>query len=184
MTTVFMAGSRDISRLNADIRGRLSNIISNRFDIIVGDANGADKALQKFLFDINYENVIVYCSGLTCRNNVGAWKTFYVDVDKKFKGRDFYTQKDIKMAEDADYGFMLWDGKSLGTVSNIVELVKRGKKALVYFSPEHSFYPVLTAEQAKEIIKKSSDESLRSISSKIDTSSNDSSANLQAVLDF
>jgi len=63
MKTVFLSGSRAISRLNQDIRDRLDRIISQAFEIVVGDANGADKALQGFLYDHHYGKVTVYCSG-------------------------------------------------------------------------------------------------------------------------
>lgn len=39
------------------------------------------------------------------------------------------------MAEEADYGFMLWDGLSKGTLNNILNLLERGKKVVVYHSP-------------------------------------------------
>ena len=39
------------------------------------------------------------------------------------------------MAENADYGFMIWDGKSKGTLNNIINLIARKKKVLIYLSP-------------------------------------------------
>ena len=71
MTTVFLSGSRQLSRLNASIETRISNMIEKGLRIIVGDASGADKAMQTFLSDAKYSNVIVYCAGETCRNNIG-----------------------------------------------------------------------------------------------------------------
>jgi hypothetical protein len=41
------------------------------------------------------------------------------------------------MAQDAQCGVMLWDGKSKGTLNNIQELLSAGKKTLVYFAPEN-----------------------------------------------
>jgi hypothetical protein len=43
MTTVFVAGSRAISKLNDQIRERLDNIMREQLSVLVGDANGADK---------------------------------------------------------------------------------------------------------------------------------------------
>ncbi|NTU54214.1 MAG: hypothetical protein HGA97_11085 [Chlorobiaceae bacterium] len=108
----------------------------------MGDANGADKAVQSFLFEWRYDDVLVFCSGDKCRNNVGAWPTQRVEVPYGMTGRAFYTCKDIKMAENADYGLMLWDGKSAGTMNNVFELVKRGKKTLVWLSPKGVFLSV------------------------------------------
>ncbi len=47
----------------------------------------------------------------------------------------YHTAKDLAMAEEADYGFMLWDGVSKGTLNNILNLLERGKKVVAYFSP-------------------------------------------------
>jgi hypothetical protein len=73
MTKVFIGGSRKLSRLNADIRHRLDRIIDGGFAVVVGDANGADKAVQSYLKSKNYDSVEVFCAGKACRNNVGSW---------------------------------------------------------------------------------------------------------------
>lgn len=142
MTSVFVAGSRQLVRLNEQVLERLRNIVTGSYQVLIGDANGADKAVQSFLFGQGYSKVLVFCSGLKCRNNLGAWPTFNVDVPKGVTGRAFYTYKDIEMAKKADYGLMLWDGKSPGTINNVAELLKRERKVLVYFSPKQLFLPV------------------------------------------
>lgn len=154
MTTVFISGSRKISRLNQQIRDRLRNILAQQYEIVIGDANGADKAVQKYLLDEKYRYVTVYCSGNTCRNNLGKWSVLRVEVDANLKGRDFYAEKDKKMAEIADYGLVLWDGRSPGSYSNIMELLKRRKKVLVYFSPERSFLSISKLEDATKLLSK------------------------------
>jgi hypothetical protein len=40
---------------------------------LVGDANGADKAVQRHLAEKGYRNVIAHCMAANCRNNVGGW---------------------------------------------------------------------------------------------------------------
>jgi hypothetical protein len=50
--------------------------------------------------------------------------------------------KDAKMAEDSDYGFMLWDGKSSGTLNNVLNLLSRQKRTLLYFSPTKEFVTI------------------------------------------
>jgi hypothetical protein len=72
-STVFVAGSRQISRLPAEVRSRLDTMIEKGFQILVGDANGADKAVQRYLADKSYPNVLVHCMKDHCRNNVGSW---------------------------------------------------------------------------------------------------------------
>ena len=62
-TTVFLSGSRNISRLNDAIRMRLQTITDKGFHVVVGDANGADKAIQSYLATMQYANVTVFCVG-------------------------------------------------------------------------------------------------------------------------
>jgi hypothetical protein len=154
MTAVFLAGSRKLGRLNEQIRERIDNLIAQNFLVLVGDANGADKAVQKYLSESNYSHVIVFCSGPRCRNNVGDWETRNVFVDPTLKGRSFYTQKDKKMAEDADFGFFIWDGKSSGTLNNIVALLKYNKKSLVYFSPGRIFLSVASITDMEKLLER------------------------------
>ncbi|MBD3410580.1 MAG: hypothetical protein GF419_10305 [Ignavibacteriales bacterium] len=143
---VFIGGSRKIRRLDEQTIARLENVVSNGMTILVGDANGADKAVQQFIAESGYDNVVVYHVGDRPRNNLGEWRTESVDTDRKTKDYLYYTSKDRRMAEDADYGFMIWDGESAGTYSNLLELVTRNKKSLVYFTPERSFFTVSTLE--------------------------------------
>jgi hypothetical protein len=42
------------------------------------------------------------------------------------------------MAADADYGFMIWAGKSRGTRQNILELVKLNKRSIVFVEPTNN----------------------------------------------
>jgi predicted Rossmann fold nucleotide-binding protein DprA/Smf involved in DNA uptake len=156
MTTVFISGSRKIGNLNQTIRDRLQNVLDQRFAIVVGDANGADKAVQAYLMERQYQQVTVYCSGDICRNNVGRWHVSNTVVDHRLKGRDFYTQKDKQMAAVADYGFVLWDGESPGSYNNVMELLKNNKKALVYFVPERVFFTVSRLEDAQGLLNKCS----------------------------
>jgi hypothetical protein len=131
MNTIFIGGSRRVSRLSEQVRERLKNVTNSGAHIIVGDANGADKAVQKFLHDASYSNVTVFCSGNVCRNNTGKWRTRYVNAPKGLKGFDFYATKDREMAREADFGLMIWDGISLGTLLNILRLIRTGKKAVL-----------------------------------------------------
>ncbi len=154
MTTVFLSGSRKLSRINDAIRSRIDNMIDNELDIMAGDANGADKAMQTYLAERKYPNVTVFYVGSICRNNVGNWNTKNVSVNPGLSGRQFYSQKDKKMAEIADFGLVLWDGKSAGSVENIFEIIQNGKKAIVYYSPEKSFYKVLEREDIDSLLNK------------------------------
>lgn len=141
---VFIAGSRRVSRLNADVRRRLDNIIDKRLPVIVGDANGVDKAVQRYLRSKRYDLVEVFCAGDRCRNNLGGWPVRTIQANGKTKNFSFYATKDRAMAEEASYGLMIWDGKSIGTLMNIARLVRQGKTVLVYTVPEKRFTSLKT----------------------------------------
>jgi hypothetical protein len=167
MTTVFLSGSRKLSRINDAIRYRLDNMIEKNLSIIVGDANGADKAMQSYLAERSYKEVTVFFVGNGSRNNVGQWPSKNVETHKKLSGWRFYAQKDREMAKLADFGFVLWDGKSAGSVDNILTLMKERKKAVVYYAPEKKFYIVKTLADAIGLLQKCDPETYSAIDKKL-----------------
>lgn len=138
MNTIFIGGSRHVSRLSPHARERLQNVLACGAHVIVGDANGADTAVQKFLLDNNYHDVTVFCSGQDCRNNLGKWKTRNIKPPTGVKGFEFYAAKDREMARSADFGLMIWDGKSPGTILNILRLLKVEKKTVLLNTHDNS----------------------------------------------
>jgi hypothetical protein len=58
------------------------------------------------------------------------------------RGFDYYALKDAAMAGDAECGFMLWDGKSKGTLFNIRRLLAAGKPVLVYLATDHTCHTI------------------------------------------
>jgi len=46
---VFIGGSRAVSKLNVPLRARLDEFLRRGDTILIGDANGADKAVQQYL---------------------------------------------------------------------------------------------------------------------------------------
>jgi len=144
MPSVFVAGSRALSKLNAQIKERLDNIVKQNFAVLVGDANGIDKAVQRYLAERGYQNVVVYCMEV-CRNNVGNWPARGHMAESGLRhDRQYYTIKDLAMAKDASCGFMIWDGKSKGTLTNVINLVNADKKVLLYSAPKKHFFTLRT----------------------------------------
>lgn len=141
-----------MARLPSEVKKRLENVIASRYRILIGDANGADKAAQKHFLEKCYENVTVFCSGLTPRNNLGAWPTRCVDVPKQTTGFHFYAAKDREMAREADFGLMIWDGKSPGTILNVLRLVLAGKIAVLFDIPQKKVTTIKTLEAWKEFM--------------------------------
>jgi hypothetical protein len=127
-------------------------MIEKGFQILVGDANGADKAVQRYLADKSYANVLVHCMKAHCRNHVGNWPTREIDAPRGARGFDYYSLKDRAMAEAAEYGLMLWDGKSKGTVNNVVNLSRDRKPVVVYIAPTRQFRTVKTFDDLKGLL--------------------------------
>jgi putative RNA 2'-phosphotransferase len=130
---------------------KLNGFYNNGDDIIIGDAFGVDKAVQEYFAGLNYNNVTIYATGGKARNNVGNWRIVAIQSDYE-SGYDFYKQKDIAMANDCDYGFMIWDGKSRGTKNNIIRLVENGKTCDVYLKSNDSEYVVTNNNQLDELL--------------------------------
>lgn len=142
MSKVFIGGSRHVTRLNADIKKRLDTIIAKALPIVVGDANGADKAVQKYLHGKNYGRVEVFCTEDVCRNNVGGWVTHTVPAATRERNAEFHSAKDRVMAKEATVGLMIWDGKSVGTLLNVYRLLHERKKAVIYTVPLKQFQEI------------------------------------------
>jgi len=139
MHKVFVSGSMKIKNLRPAVLSRLDNIIASKYQVIVGDADGVDSSIQSYLYERAVQDVVVYCAGRRPRNNIGKWKVESITTEAKPGTRAYFTAKDLKMAEDCDYGLMIWDTKSTGTLSNALELLKRNKLALVYVNKEKKF---------------------------------------------
>ncbi len=151
MTSVFIGGSRAVSQLNSVVRAKLDDLIGRGCTILVGDANGADKAVQGHLADRGYRKVVVYCMD-DCRNNLASWPTKQVSKLGARKDFSYYAAKDRAMAVDTNCGVMLWDGKSKGTLNDIQNLISMGKKTLVYFAPEKTFHKLLSEQDLRELL--------------------------------
>lgn len=144
MTRVFIGGSRRVSRLSADVRKRIDRIIGKQLAVVIGDANGADRAVQRYLKERGYERVEVFSSDATPRNNVGSWPVRVVRPAHSKRDFDYYATKDRAMASEATVGLMLWDGQSRGTLMNILRLATQSKPTVVYVGPKSAFVDVRT----------------------------------------
>ena len=127
---VFIGGSKTISELDSETKSVLDSLCAENAYILVGDCFGADKLVQQYLNDKDYKNVTVYVSGDKTRNNIGGFGEKHIKADG-LTGFEFYRQKDIAMAKDADCGLMLWDSKTKGTACNIRDMREMGKEVLV-----------------------------------------------------
>ena len=98
-----------------------------------------------------------------CRNNVGNWPTRQIDAPRGARGFDYYSLKDRAMAEAAEYGLMLWDGKSKGTVNNVVNLSRDHKPVVVYVAPTKQFRTVMTFYDLRDLLAQGDSDSVERI---------------------
>ena len=137
--------------MNSELAHRLNNIMDKRLCVLVGDANGFDRAAQAYLADNGYREVVVYCTLGEWRNNVGDWPIRAVEYRGKDRGREFYTAKDDAMLREADYGLFAWDGKSQGTLRNVRMMAERQRPSSIYVSPIRQFVTVRNPDDAAKL---------------------------------
>src|SRR6266851_4273992 len=167
MATVFIAGSMKIKHLDRKVKERIDNIVACDLSVVVGDADGADTSIQSYLFEHGATNTTVYCSGDQPRNNVGSWPIRSVDSNQQPGSRAFFMAKDVEMAKAADFGLMVWDSKSTGTLSNVIELLKRNKKAVVFVNKLKEFMTVSDVSHLEILVTCMSEHARRKADEKI-----------------
>lgn len=145
MKNVFISGTAGfgttaITELPPQVISLLDDIIYNGDMVLVGDCHGVDTLVQKYLAAAKYTDVKVYCSGRSCRNKLyPIWSEVHVAVPRNVRGRDFYAAKDNTMAEHADLGIAIWDGKSVGTGNNIANLQRMNKPVTIFRTDLNKF---------------------------------------------
>ncbi len=168
MTKVFFGGSRRLGRLSPLVKVRAEKMITEGLRILVGDASGADKSIQSFFAQRLYTNVDVYFSGATCRNNIGGWPTRRVSVNRAKRDFRYFVAKDVAMSDEADYGLMIWDGQSQGTVNNILNLLERRKIVVIYVSPSREFLTFRFPWDAAELLRRIDESAIDALDKKIE----------------
>lgn len=164
---IFIAGARSITIIDNFVINKLRSICDKGFDVLVGDCYGIDTVVQAYFADRAYSNVTVYASNGRARNNVGRWPVKNVPVASATRGFEFFRQKDIAMANDADMGFMIWDGKSRGTLCNILTLAEQGKTVLVYLQKDMLYVTIRSLADAQKLIPMCNSDASRVIQAKV-----------------
>jgi hypothetical protein len=98
---------------------------------------------------------------------VGNWPVQRVETHHAEGSRAFFTAKDIRMAEVADIGLMIWDTKSTGTLSNVIELLVRKKKSVVFVNKAKAFKNISTVGQLEELLSYMSEHAKQKADEKI-----------------
>lgn len=151
---VFIAGARSIKILDDTVKKYILSVCKKEYEIFIGDCYGVDSLVQEFLCALKYKNVTVFASDGAARNNKGNWKVRNIKVMSAVSGFDFYKQKDIAMANESDCGIMVWDGKSRGTLNNIINLVFKNKPVLLYFVSENKAVTIKNKHDLNNLVLK------------------------------
>jgi adenine-specific DNA-methyltransferase len=134
-TKLFVSGSRSIKELPLVVRSYLDRFMSQGVIFLVGDCEGVDALVQKYLYDSRYDKVIAYTSGKSPRHFHGSieWEIVHLNIDPtEYLGKEYHRQKDIRMSYDCTRGFAIWDGKSRATHYNVNRLRNMGKECTVF----------------------------------------------------
>ena len=123
---IFIGGSKTLKELSPCMKTALDTVCGKGYEVLVGDCFGADRLVQKYLYERAYSKVKVYASGGRERCNEGGYPVVYVSAEGK-TGFEFYRQKDIAMSIAADHALMFWDGVSKGTSCNIEDMMRQEK---------------------------------------------------------
>ena len=115
-----------LKELSPCMKKALDIVCEKGYEVLIGDCFGADKLVQKYLREREYDKVKVYASGTKVRCNEGGYPVVYVSAEGK-TGFEFYRQKDIAMSLAADHALMFWDGRSKGTRCNIEDMIQQEK---------------------------------------------------------
>ena len=134
---VVLGGSRKLAFMPEEVKARLESYMNSGVEFLVGDAPGIDRTFQELLNRNGYKNVTVLSSADQIRNNVGKWRTRFIDSGLKSKSHSRHTAKDRVMTAEAEAGIMVWDKESAGTIANVIDLVASGKPCLIYVAGDN-----------------------------------------------
>ena len=140
--TVFVSGSSKTEdrasgyyrkKLPKEVRRLLKEHVRSGNKIIVGDAPGIDRQVQRFLK--KYNNVEVYGPGTQVRYSANKkWKTNPIDAPEFEQGsKEWLAKKDIAMTNAADIGLaVILDEGAKATRKNVQRLIDQNKNVTVY----------------------------------------------------
>ena len=142
--TVFISGSSKTEdesspyyrkELPSSVRSEIDSYMAKRSKIIVGDAPGIDRQVQRYLNDKQYDNVEVYGPGKQVRYAANAkWKTRPIDAPEYEEGsKEWLAKKDIAMTNAATRGLsVILDEGAKATRKNVKRLVSQNKSVSVF----------------------------------------------------
>lgn len=145
---VVLAGSIKFHALPDEVIQLLENLLDANVEFLIGDARGIDTEFQRYLKVKTYPSVRVFFSGLALRTNLGLWPATPVRAAGNARGAALHGAKDRHMTGIASEGVMVWDGESVGTIANVLDLLDQEKRCFLFVGPENE---LLCLESIREI---------------------------------
>ncbi len=143
---IVLAGSRKLAFIPEPVISMLQDHIEAGDIFFIGDAPGMDTTFQQFMLRNEYASVEVFSSAGYVRNNIGKWQEHQIETTLKSKSNALHAFKDREMCKLADFGIMIWDQESAGTLSNAIDLLEQGKTCLIYNAVDQEFVRFETIE--------------------------------------
>lgn len=120
MKTVFIFGVDSLLCLTQEIVSSLDKIMDLGYRVIVGDDKGTSLLVQGYLSCKGYKKVTVYYTGLYPKN---FYFSSMCQIPKGIQDRN------MAMADLADYGLAIWDGVDAG-IAAIIDKTKATTKVI------------------------------------------------------
>lgn len=155
---VFVGGSKSLGALPDAFLERLDSFMEEGAEALVSDCWSADALIQKHFATCGYQKATVYAVEGEARNNMGHWEVRPSDLlmSRRFRKGDgyvYYAANGQAMARDADLALMAWDGRSKGTLINLLHMVVLGKRVEV-FHPSRGLVAVESLDDIRSILPK------------------------------
>jgi len=152
---VFISGSISIKKLPQEVKNSIDKIIEQKFEILVGDADGIDTLVQNYCLSLNYFNVTTYSISTFPRYKASDnFKIKYIEVPNNIqRERERQQEKDKAMTLDSEFTFTIWDGKSKGSYANILRGLENNKKIKVYLNDKNLFLNKITKDKIEFIYR-------------------------------
>lgn len=151
---IFITGSRYIEdNLPKTVYDKIDDHMDQGDEFLIGDRAGFDSYVQRDLCNKLYDYVTVYVSGWRekSKNNIGRWSEEYCPIGVLF-WYDYNIERDFAMAEDADAGIVIWDGESVESFINMINLIFLGKRVDLYLLNEEKWVNIESLEDLKDYV--------------------------------
>lgn len=150
--TVFISGSGSVNELDENVIQRLEKMCGNNLTILLGNKDGVERCFREYLFSVNYKDVEIFSIAGDNKECIGNWNVNEVIPPDKPIGFGYYAERDMKMIEKCDYGFMIWDGRSKDVLLNSVCLAEKKKTNVIYLHNHKKFVTVSSEDTLKRVI--------------------------------